>query len=107
MTLIGKEQQKGLELFVVELVDKEKRKTRYFISAKTLRILWLEYEDQVAGGNPVKYMQKFLDYRPVQQTWVPYRTVLFEDGRQTQETRVLTITYGIKLDDAIFQTPEA
>ena len=107
VTLIGKEQQKGLDLFIVELVDKEKRNTRYYISAKTLRILWLEYEDQVAGGNPVKYMQKFLDYRPVQQTWVPYRTVLFEDGRQTQETRVLTITYGIKLDDAIFQTPEA
>jgi hypothetical protein len=107
VTLIGKDQQKGLDLFLVELVDKEKRKTRYYISARTLRILWLEYEDQVPGGNSVKYMQKFLDYRPVQQTWVPYRTVLFEDGRQTQETRVLTITYGIKLDDTIFKSPEA
>jgi hypothetical protein len=32
----------------------------------------------------------------VQQTLVPYRTVLLEDGRQTQETYVLNITYGIK-----------
>jgi hypothetical protein len=106
INLVGKDQQKGLDLFIVELVDKEKRKTRYYISAKTLRILWLEYEDSVAGGTPVKYMVKFLDYRPVQQTWVPYRTVLFEDGRQSQETRVLTITYGIKLDDSIFKSPE-
>jgi hypothetical protein len=106
LTLLGKDQQKGLDLFIVELTDKEKRKTRYYISARTLRILWLEYEDTV-GGNSVKYMQKFLDYRPVQQTWVPYRTVFFEDGRQTQETRVMTITYGIKLDDAIFKSPEA
>ena len=106
LTLVGKDQQKGLDLYVVELTDKEKRKTRYYISARTLRILWLEYEDDVPGGNRVKYMQKFLDYRPVQQTWVPYRTVLFEDGRQAQETRVMTITYGIKLDDSIFKNPE-
>ena len=107
LNLVGKDQQKGLELFIVELTDKENRKTRYFISARTLRILWLEYEEAIPGGATVKYMQKFLDYRPVQQTWVPYRTVFFEDGRQTQEIRVMTITYGIKLDDAIFKSPEA
>ncbi|HEY9502967.1 MAG TPA: hypothetical protein VIR01_15130, partial [Pyrinomonadaceae bacterium] len=107
LNLVGKDQQKGLDLFIVELTDKENRKTRYFISARTLRILWLEYEEAIPGGATVKYMQKFLDYRPVQQTWVPYRTVFFEDGRQTQEIRVMTITYGIKLDDAIFKSPEA
>src|SRR5688572_26774462 len=41
ISLVGKEQQKGLELFVIDLTDKEKRKTRYFISARSLRILWL------------------------------------------------------------------
>jgi hypothetical protein len=55
----------------------------------------------------VKYIKKFMDYRPVQQTLVPYRTVLLEDGRESQETRVLTITYGIKVSDAIFKSPEA
>lgn len=106
-TLVGKEQQKGLELFVVDLTDKDNRKTRYYISARSLRILWLEYEEGSPGGTPVKYTKKFLDYRPVQQTLAPYRTVLYEDGRQSQETRVLTITYGIKVSDAIFKSPEA
>lgn len=106
LTLIGKEQQKGLDLFVVDLTDKEKRKTRYFISAKSLRVLWLEYEEGNPGGVPVKYTRKFLDYRAVQQTLAPYRTVLLEDGRQSQETRVLTITYGSKISDSIFKSPE-
>ena len=104
ITLVGKEQQKGLELYVIDLIDKEQRKTRFFISARSLRVLWLEYEEGVPGGVPVKYMRKFLDYRAVQQTLAPYRTVLFEDGRQSQETRVLTITYGVKVNDSIFQT---
>ncbi len=106
ISLVGKEQQKGLELFVVDLLDKEKRKTRFYISAKTLRVLWLEYEEGNPGGTPVKYTRKFLDYRAVQQTLAPYRIVLLEDGRQSQETRVMTITYGVKVSDSIFKNPE-
>ncbi len=106
LTLVGKEQQKGLDLYVVDLVDKEKRKTRYYISARSLRVLWLEYEEGPAGGIPVKYQRKFHDYRAVQQTLAPYRIVLFEDGRQSQETRVLTITYGVRVSDSIFKSPE-
>ena len=106
LTLVGKEQQKGLELYVVDLLDKEKRKTRYFISARSLRILWLEYEEGVPGGTPVKFTRKFMDYRAVQQTLAPYRIVLLEDGRERQETRVLTITYGVKVSDSIFKNPE-
>jgi predicted small lipoprotein YifL len=106
ITLVGKEQQKGLELYVIDLVDKEKRKTRFYISARSLRVLWLEYEEGNPGGAPVKYTRKFLDYRAVQQTLAPYRIVLTEDGRESQETRVLTITYGVKVSDSIFKNPE-
>lgn len=106
LTLVGKEQQKGLDLFVIDLTDKEQRKTRYYISARSLRILWLEYEEGFPGGTPVKFTRKFLDYRVVQQTLAPYRMVLLEDGRQSQETRVLTITYGVKVSDSIFKSPE-
>jgi hypothetical protein len=30
-----------------------------------------------------------------------------EDGKQTQETRILTVTFGVKVDDSVFKTPEA
>ena len=106
LTLVGKEQTKGLDLFVIDLTDKEQRKTRYYVSARSLRILWLEYEEGNPGGAPVKYTRRFQDYRLVQQTLAPYRVVLMEDGRQSQETRVLTITYGVKVSDSIFKNPE-
>ena len=107
ISLVGRDQQKGLDLYVVDLADQDKRKTRYYISARSLRVLWLEYEEGVPGGVLVKYNRKFLDYRIVQQTLVPYRTVLTANGRESQETRVLTITYGVKVNDSIFKTPEA
>src|SRR6185369_225882 len=40
IALVGKEQQKGIELYVVDLTDKEQRKTRFYISARSLRVLW-------------------------------------------------------------------
>ena len=100
--LIGKDKQKGIELYVLELTDKEQRSTRFYISAKTLHILWLEYEE-----NNAKYSKRFADYRYAQSTLVPFRTILFEDEKQTQETRILTVTFGVKVDDALFKNPSA
>lgn len=108
LTLVGKDKQKGIELYIVDLVDKDKQSTRYFLSARTLHVLWLEYQEPAPGGStPLKYERKFLDYRYAQGTLVPYRTVLSEDGKPIQETRILNVTYGIKLDDALFKSPEA
>lgn len=108
VTLSGQEKQKGLDLYILDVEDKEKRKTRFFVSTRSLRVLWLEYEEApVRGATAVKYTKKFMDYRVVQQTLVPYRTILLEDGRETQETRLLTVTYGVKVDDSIFKNPEA
>jgi len=104
----GKDKQMGVELYVLDLVDKANRKTRYFISARTFRILSLEYEETPSGSStPVKYTKRFYDYRVAQGTQVPYRTVTLEDGKQTVEKRILTITYGVKMEDALFQNPEA
>jgi hypothetical protein len=103
----GKDKHQGIDVNVLDLTDKANRLTRYFLSAKTYRVLWLEYEDTPPGASkPVKYMKRFYDYRFVQSTWVPYRTILTEDGKQTVETRILTVTYGVKIDDSLFQNPE-
>ncbi len=107
LTMIGKDKQKGLDLYIVEVTDKEKQKTRYFISVKTLRVAWLEYEEAAGGPTPSKFRRTFHDYRYAQSTLVPYRSVLLQDGKQTQETLILTVTYGAKLDDALFKAPEA
>lgn len=104
----GKDKYQGIDVYVLDLTDKADRKTRYFVSAKSFRVLWLEYEDTPPGASaPVKYRKRFYDYRVVQNTWLPYRTVLTEDGKQTLETHILTVTYGVKMEDSLFQNPEA
>lgn len=100
----GKDKQQGVDVYVIDLVDKANRKTRYFISAKSFRVLWLEYEETPPGGSTaVKYTKRFYDYRIAQGTQLPYRTVLYEDGKQTIETRILTVQYGVKMEDSMFQ----
>ncbi|HKO62512.1 MAG TPA: hypothetical protein VJV03_15210, partial [Pyrinomonadaceae bacterium] len=106
LSLIGKDKQKGLDLYILDVVSPDKQKTRYFISAKTFHVVWLEYEE-TAAGTPVKFRRSFHDYRYAQGTLVPYKTVLLQDGSQTQETKILTVTFGIKLDDNLFKSPEA
>jgi hypothetical protein len=101
----GKENQKGLELWVLDLTDKENHATRYYISAKTGRILWLEYDD-AGGASAVKYKRSFHDYRIVQGTLVPYRSILFAGDKLVEESQVMTMTYGVRMEDTIF-TPEA
>jgi hypothetical protein len=113
LAFIGKEKMKGLELWVIDLTTKEKNTTRYYISAnpdlrRTARVLWLEYEETPPDGTqPSKYRRTFHDYRYSQNTLVPFRSVLYKDDKQVQEARVLTVTYGIKMDESYFKNPEA
>lgn len=98
LQLNGREKFMGVDFSVLEVTDKENRKTKFFISAKTFRVMWLEYTD-----GDVKYVRKFYDYRYAQGTLVPYRTVLLANDKQIEETTVLTSTFGQKLDEEIFK----
>lgn len=105
---LGKEKHMGLDLHVVDVTDKEQRRTRFYVSAKSARILWLEFEwPGESGATPVKYSRKFHDYRLAQSTLVPYRSVLYRDGAQVEETQIMTITYGQKMDEALFRNPDS
>jgi hypothetical protein len=109
LTLVGRDKQQNIDLYVIEIADKQNRKTRYYISQKFFRVLWLEYEGPASDGSgkTSKYMRKFYDYQYIQGTLVPKRTVFYENGKQKQELRVSSVTYGIKMDDTLFKNPEA
>jgi hypothetical protein len=110
---VGRDKLKGIDLWMLDLTDKQNHKTRYYISANTdLRlvghILWLEYEEpNPAGGDPIKYRRTFSEYRMAQNTLVPFHSVLYADGKQIEEVRVNTVTYGVKMDETYFQNPQA
>jgi hypothetical protein len=104
----GKDSQKGIDLWMLDLTDKEGHSTRYYISAKSWRVLWLEYEEGAGeGAKPVKFKRTFHDYRAVQGTLVPYRSVLYEGDKQVEESQISTVTYGVKTEDSVFENSEA
>jgi hypothetical protein len=99
LTLNTKEKAMGVEYYPLSVTDKQNRTTRFYISAKFFRVMWLEYTE-----DGVKYTRKFSDYRYAQGTLVSYRNVLYADGKQIEENNTSTITYGQKLDEGLFQT---
>ena len=99
LALGTKEKYMAVDYYTLDVTDKQNRKTRFFISAKTFRVMWLEYTE-----DEIKYIRKFSDYRDAQGTLVPYRSVLTANGKTIEETTISTITYGQKVDDGVFQT---
>ncbi len=88
----------GVDYYLIDITDKQARKTRFYVSAKSFRVLMLTYEE--AG---VKYRRKFYDYNYAQGTLVPFRTVLWADEKMVEETDVGTITFGQKVDEELFK----
>lgn len=97
LALAGRDKIMGVDFFIVDVTDKQNRKTKFYISAKTMRVMMLEYED-----DGVKYKRKFYNYNYSQGTLVPYRTVLWADDKQVEETEIMTITFGQKVEDNMF-----
>lgn len=95
---VGEKQKlMGVDFYVIDMTDKDGRKTKYYISVRSLRVMMLEYEE---GG--VKFTRRFYDYRYAQGTLVPYRTVLLQGDKVIDEFNVGTITFGQKVDDGLF-----
>jgi hypothetical protein len=98
LALDGKEKIMGVEFYRIDVTDKQSRKTRFFVSAKSFRVMHLEYTEA-----DVKYLRKFYDYNYAQGTLFPFRTVLWANDKQVEETDVLTVSYGMKIEEAMFQ----
>ena len=98
LELQPREKVMGVDYHVLDVTDKQGRKTRFYISAKTFRVMMLTYEDE-----GVKYRRKFYDYNYAQGTLVPSRSVLWANDKVVEESEVLTVTYGQKVDEDLFK----
>jgi hypothetical protein len=99
LELLPKTKQLGVEYYVLNVTDKDNRKTTFFVSTKLLRVMSLEYT-----YNSVKYTRKFHNYNYAQQTLVPFRTTLYANDKLVEESTVSTITFGQKIEDGYFET---
>ena len=51
----------------------------------------------------VKYNRRFYDYNYAQGTLVPYRSLLWANDKMVEETDVLTVTFGQRVDEDLFK----
>jgi hypothetical protein len=96
--LAGNEKISGIDLYRLDVTDKQNRKTRFYISTKSLRVMMLEYTE-----GDTKYRRRFYDYNYAQGTLVPYRTVLWANDKQIEEVEVQTVSFGQKIEEDAFQ----
>lgn len=93
----GKEKIFGVEYYLLDVTDKQSRRTRFYVSTKRLRVMMLDYEE-----DGVKYRRKFYDYNYAQGTLFPFRTTLWADDKLIEEVEVGTVTFGQKIDETLF-----
>lgn len=98
LELAANEKISGIDLYVLDVTDKQNRKTRFYISTKSLHVMMLEYTE-----DNTKYRRRFYDYNIAQGTLVPYRTVLWANDKQIEETEIQTVSFGQKIEEGIFQ----
>ncbi|MBV9242792.1 MAG: hypothetical protein JO314_12375 [Acidobacteria bacterium] len=97
VAIASRDKVMGVDYIILDVTDKQDRKTRFYVSTKTYRVMILEYDE---GG--VHYKRKFYDYNYAQGTLVPFRTVLWANDKQVEETNIGTVTFGQKVDDGLF-----
>jgi type II secretory pathway pseudopilin PulG len=99
LELGGHEKIMGVDYYFIDVTDKAGRKTRFYVSSKTYRVMILDYEE-----DGIKYRRKFYDYNYAQGTLVPFHTTLTANDKIVEQTDVLTVTFGQKVDDELFKS---
>lgn len=97
------------ELDLIDLTLPDGTKTRYEVSRKFRRIIYLEYDDQPAApeAKPIKYRLYFKDFRAIQNTLVPYDIQVFRDGVLSEERKLVEVAYNVQLEESAFKPENA
>jgi hypothetical protein len=95
----------GVPTYVVEMTTEAGEKTRYWISKNSFRIVHAEYELKLADQSPIKYRVSYYytPVRVVQNTLVPARRVMMQDGKFAQEMTVTALNSLAKFEPEVFQ----
>jgi hypothetical protein len=96
------------KLDLIDLITPEGERTRYEVSQRTGHIIYLEYEMKAsAEAPPTRYRLHFTDFKAIQNTLVPFTTLVFENGRQVEERRVVEAAFSVQLEEKAFKAEHA
>jgi len=105
---VGTNKLGTFDMDIIDLISPEGVRTRYEISRKSNKILYLNYEESPRpGAPPVKYRLNFKDFRPIQNTLVPYETLVFQDGKLIEERKIVESAFNVQLEEKAFKAENA
>jgi hypothetical protein len=105
---VGKNRLGTLDLHIIDLISPEGLRTRYEISGLSYKILYINYEVKSdTNAEPVKYRINFRNFTNVQNTLVPYETLVFQNGQRIETRRIVEAVFNIQLDEKSFTAENA
>jgi hypothetical protein len=105
---VGSTKLGTLEMDIIDLTLPDGARTRYEISRKSGRIIYLNYEDKKdEQAEPVKYRLYFKDFHIIQNTLVPYEIVVYQNGKVVEERKVVEAAFNVQLDEKAFKAENA
>jgi hypothetical protein len=105
---VGSKNLGTFDLDIIDLISPEGARTRYEISRRTYRILYLSYEDKSdPKGDPVNYRINFKDFRVIQNTLVPYEILVFQNGKVVEERKIVEAAFNVQLEEKAFKAENA
>jgi hypothetical protein len=108
LELVGNNKLGTLDLDVIEMTLPSGTKTRYEVSRRTGRIIYVHYEEKAsADAPPVKYRLYFKDFRVIQNTLVPYSIRVYADDKVIEERNMVEVAYNVQLDEKSFLAENA
>lgn len=108
LEIVGNNKLGTLDLDIIEMTLPSGTKTRYEISRRTGRIIYVHYEDRpTPEAEPIKYKLYFKNFTPVQNTLVPYEIQVFADGKLIEERKVVEVAYNVQMEEKNFLAENA
>jgi len=105
---VGSTKLGTLEMDIVDLILPDGARTRYEISRKSGRILYLNYEEKDGEqAEPVKYRLYFKDFHIIQNTLVPYEIMVYRDGKLIEERKIVEAVFNVQLEEKAFKAENA
>lgn len=105
---VGSNKLGTLDLDIIDLVSPEGLRTRYEISRRSYRILYISYQEAPSpNAEPIKYRFYFKDFRVIQSSLVPYETQVFQNGKLVEERKIVEAAFNVQLEDKAFKAENA
>ncbi|HMY72650.1 MAG TPA: hypothetical protein PLQ88_12520 [Blastocatellia bacterium] len=105
---VGSTKLGNLEMDIIDLISAEGVRTRYEISRKSGRILYLNYEERpTPEAEPIKYRLYFKSFRVVQNTLLPEGIQVYQDGKLIEDRKIVEAAFNVQLDEKAFKAENA